>query len=528
MAFTRVQGNAADSGNNSFASISVTISAVGSGNAVCGLVAWDNAGSPTLTSVTDDKGNTYNLETTKLDTANAENMAAFSRTNITNAPVTITANFSTGCVFRKIIVDEFSGGSTASSDERDGAAHGGQFQNAPGTGTDAITSGTFTTTVNGDLLYGACVGANTTAVASNGTSFSTGTQNTSSYAGQSEYRVQATAGSGTAATFTQAVDTQRIAFLISIKAPAGGGAAVPNGWWRNESENLPIPPVRFHLPPAFVSTFRTAVVSGIAFARREPEYVPRPVRRFEPPPAWDPRVITPVVVTSFNGWFVNPGVLKKSTPPIDVPSVVLASPVQVPYGWFVAPEMVNSRPVFFERPISFVSSFQTAGIDGIAWMTPIDVFPFRRLTLNDPSQVYVPQQQVVVAVIYNFMFPDVYKLRPVPRDDVPAFGRPVDILTIGWFNQPTQDRYGLNIRMDTSPALSLTPATLSVPISGMAWFAPIENAVINRGISANVIAAWLPQVVVQVVSDRRLGVNRLRTIHGSSLSSLNRRVSRKI
>jgi hypothetical protein len=97
----------------------------------CGVVSWVGAG--TLTSVTDNKGNTYNKETSVLDTTDSLNSAAFSRTNITNAPTVITANFSAGVTFRQILVDEFSGGSTASTDERDGAAHGGQFQGNPGT-----------------------------------------------------------------------------------------------------------------------------------------------------------------------------------------------------------------------------------------------------------------------------------------------------------------------------------------------------------------------------------------------------------
>lgn len=226
MAFTAVQG-----GQNyvqaSSTTIAVTISAVGSGNAICGVVSWDGAGTTTLTSVTDDKGNTYNLETTIKDTTNNQYLSAFSRTNITNAPTTITATLIASEAFHGIIVDEFSGGSTASTDERDGTAHGGQFQNAPGTGADAITSGTFTTATNGDLLYGGCMAGGTTTNASNGTSFSTGTSMVSpDYSMQSEYRTQATAGAGTAATLTQAVGTQRVTFLIAIKPPGGGGDAL--------------------------------------------------------------------------------------------------------------------------------------------------------------------------------------------------------------------------------------------------------------------------------------------------------------
>lgn len=228
MAFARVQGNSAVD-DSATTTMSVTISAVGSGNFICGGVTFDGGG-PTLTSVTDDKGNTYNAETTVIDTLNGQAFAPFSRNNITNGPVTITANFSSPVSFKKILVDEFSGGSTASTDERDGSAHGGQFQILPGTATDGITSGTFTTATNGDLLYGIALGAlatgfGTPVLASNGTGFSTGTQDATDGGNfvQSEFRTQATAGSGTAATFTQAANDPRVTFLIAIK-PAAGAA----------------------------------------------------------------------------------------------------------------------------------------------------------------------------------------------------------------------------------------------------------------------------------------------------------------
>lgn len=238
MAFTRVQGGSTNSGSGSASTVAVTLSAIASGNAVLGVVSWVGAG--TLSSVTDDKGNTYNKETSVLDTTDSLNSAAFSRTNITNAPTVITANFSVGVTFRQMLVDEFSGGSTASTDERDGAAHGGQFQSNPGTAANGITSGTFTTGTNGDLIWGACVdGAGTLVLATNGTSFSTGTQfNATDYASQTEYRTQTTAGSGTAATLTQAADVPRTTFMISIKPPAG--AAPPNG----SNDYYSVPPAK--------------------------------------------------------------------------------------------------------------------------------------------------------------------------------------------------------------------------------------------------------------------------------------------
>src|SRR5882724_440699 len=111
MAFTRVQGGAFTDSGTSSTTIPITISAVGSGNAICGVVTWDDINAAVLNSVTDDKGNTYNLETSLLDTVNNQKASAFSRTNITNAPTVITANFSTSIDARKISVDEFSGGS---------------------------------------------------------------------------------------------------------------------------------------------------------------------------------------------------------------------------------------------------------------------------------------------------------------------------------------------------------------------------------------------------------------------------------
>lgn len=226
MAFTRVQGAQSTESSSAFTTKTVTLSAVGSGNAVLGLVSWDLAGGITLSSVTDDKGNTYNLETSIDDTTNSGRTACFSRTNITNAPTVITATFSSSIGFVGIIADEFSGTSTASSDERDGAAHGGQFQLSPGTGTDACTSGNFTTSVNGDLIWGATANTGGNVTPTTGTGFTTGTQSTwTDYRAASEYRTQTTAGAGTAATFTQAsFGGGHETFLIAIK-PASGGSS---------------------------------------------------------------------------------------------------------------------------------------------------------------------------------------------------------------------------------------------------------------------------------------------------------------
>lgn len=225
MAFARIQGGSNYSAPGA-ASIAATISAVGSGNCILGSVTYDGNASG-LASVTDDKGNTYHLETAILDGLAGQSSCAFSLTNITNGPTVITANFSPSTSFHGILVDEFSGTSTASTDERDGTAHGGQYQATPSTATDGVSSGIFTTATNGDLLWGSTMSGDSPTAASNGTSFSTGTAITSSdVALQSEFRTQTTAGSGTAATFTDATGVDRVNYLIAIK-PAAGGASGP-------------------------------------------------------------------------------------------------------------------------------------------------------------------------------------------------------------------------------------------------------------------------------------------------------------
>lgn len=230
MAWTRVQGVApADSGASSASSVSCTLgAAVGSGSDVLGMVSWDSTG-VTLSSVTDDKGNTYALEATVTNVADGQNYAAYSRTNITNAPITITANFSAGVDFRAVTAEEFSGGSTASTDERDG--HTGQYQGTPGTGTDAVTSGNITTSVNGDLIWSGVGSRAADSSPAIGTSFTNGSGMQNNLRINTEYRTQSTAGS-VAGTWTQSPTPGGVStFVIALKPSGGVAAKTPYNPW---------------------------------------------------------------------------------------------------------------------------------------------------------------------------------------------------------------------------------------------------------------------------------------------------------
>lgn len=153
MAFTRVQG--ATGGTLTAAtSITATFGApVTSGNCVAGAVAYDPSGGGSIVSIADDKGNTYIISDLIVDASNI-NLAMIIRGNITNAPtvVTVTFNIATGAT--AFVLDEYSGALTV-NDPRDG--HTGQLIVTPGAGTSAITSGNFTTTLAGDLIYCAIV-----------------------------------------------------------------------------------------------------------------------------------------------------------------------------------------------------------------------------------------------------------------------------------------------------------------------------------------------------------------------------------
>lgn len=148
MPMTHVQ-NANGGSAGAVTSTAATGSAIGNGNVVCGVVFWHNT-SGTLTSITDDKGNTYTI-VDKIQDAGGGNFfnASFYLTNITNGPSTITANLNSSTTGAQITWDEYSGLSSGAS--LDG--HNGQSQNSPGTGADAISSGSFATAFNGDLIW---------------------------------------------------------------------------------------------------------------------------------------------------------------------------------------------------------------------------------------------------------------------------------------------------------------------------------------------------------------------------------------
>lgn len=201
------------------ASIAATVTAIGAGNLVAGIVTWHSPTTGDFSSVTDNQGNTYTIVDRVTSAANGFNqcLGTFYAANITNAPTTITANFANTPADVGIFLDEYSGAGTTPLD-----GHAMQTQAAPGTGTDACTSGNITTTVVGDLIYAGMVdvqGASGSDVA--GTNFTLRVNNDASNGfsfSSTEDRVQVAAGTA-AGTFTLSANVVTITGVMAFTPP---------------------------------------------------------------------------------------------------------------------------------------------------------------------------------------------------------------------------------------------------------------------------------------------------------------------
>lgn len=196
-------------------------SAVSIGDTVCvSTTVGQTAGAPASSVVTDSLGNTYVNKSRISDATNNQMLETWlCIVTVAGTPtVQMQYNPTPGTSIAgngSLNVDPFTGSNAASTS--DGA--NAQNQVSPGTGTDVLSSGTFTTTVNGDLLYGAAVDTSSGADPGTlGTGFTLGVLS-GGVVLRSEYKTQVSAGSGTAVTFTAATGTDRFV--------AGGHAVKP-------------------------------------------------------------------------------------------------------------------------------------------------------------------------------------------------------------------------------------------------------------------------------------------------------------
>lgn len=122
---------------------------VTAGNAIIVAISWDTANAP-VPSCSDNRGNTYGIAVTAEDTTMQQAAGICYALNVVGGTTTVTANYSTTAGYRHIIVTEYSG--VALSDALDGTAGSAAVAT---TATDNVTSGSATTTMNNDLVFGA-------------------------------------------------------------------------------------------------------------------------------------------------------------------------------------------------------------------------------------------------------------------------------------------------------------------------------------------------------------------------------------
>lgn len=189
---------------------------VTAGNLIVGGVSWD--GNFTVSGVTDSQGNTYTVETPIKDGSNTIGIGIFHTIAGSSGACTVTVTLTGNANRKAAIIHEVSG--VAASSYRD--QYAGQSQSNPGTGSNAVTSGSVTTTTDGQYIFGFTGDAGYSTGKAAGTGFTLRETDAGMDIASSEDQIQTSAGS-IAATFT--IDGFAvIATAICTFKAAGGGA----------------------------------------------------------------------------------------------------------------------------------------------------------------------------------------------------------------------------------------------------------------------------------------------------------------
>ena len=211
--------------------------AVAVGDLIKVVVSYDHSqagGTSPASAQVDDNGagtNTFTRQVTVDDPGNTQKTECWECTVTSAGTPTVRARFNptpgtTTSLNCTLIVETFTGSDSASTTN---GTPTGQLQVNPGNGTDAVTSGATTTSVNGCLIYGFTVETSLgTDPGSHGTGFTDGTASNpaTTVAVRTEWLEQATAGAR-AATFTATSGTTNN-FTTGVVAtkPAAGVASV--------------------------------------------------------------------------------------------------------------------------------------------------------------------------------------------------------------------------------------------------------------------------------------------------------------
>lgn len=224
MAITFVQAPpGAGAGSIAATTVAATFaSALTPGNLIVVGVSWDTSSGAGTTSpvVTDSVGNTYvEIPNCKInDATHNQGITAFYARNINGGPTpTVTATWSVGVTFRRLVVAEYAGVDQTTPLDKSLV----NLQPTPGTGADGASSGTVATTANGELVWSFTMGISGNPTQTAGTGF-TKRSTTSVGAAEAgiEDLVQSTAGN-IAGTWTYSTNTAAATSVATFKPQTG-------------------------------------------------------------------------------------------------------------------------------------------------------------------------------------------------------------------------------------------------------------------------------------------------------------------
>lgn len=206
--------------------------AVSAGDTINVAVSFDLTGTATSAVVTDQLGNTYTNKTGTTQVTDTERLESFNCLVTTGGTPTITVKFNpvpgTSATPQVDVTAESFTGSDATSTIRGTPA--GQTQSAPGTGANAVTSGTTGTLTAGDLLWSATIISSLgTLVPTTGTGFTAGLSSGGGVKIKTEwlqYASGSSAGNWTDATNGGTARYITCAFAVTPTGGGGGGGTV--------------------------------------------------------------------------------------------------------------------------------------------------------------------------------------------------------------------------------------------------------------------------------------------------------------
>lgn len=203
------------SSNLTGTTLSCTLTGVASGAVIAVFGTWDGT-SASLVSCTDGT-NSYTIVQTVQDLSNAVTDGDCYAKNVSAGTFTVTMTISVTKVFRRMAAIELSGRDLVSPLD----CFAGQNQQLPGSGTDAVTSGTCTTTVDGADIVSSVMPTDSTDITMvAGTGF-TLRENPTPNSFRAESRTQTIAGS-VAGTWSNAEPTTDATTLMMAFSPDVG------------------------------------------------------------------------------------------------------------------------------------------------------------------------------------------------------------------------------------------------------------------------------------------------------------------